>query len=357
MLLSWCPGAPVTNQGSLHSMTAHRAKGTLLASSAALQPPNEAVKLQKLSREQERHRARGCCQLASAEATAPRKELPALDWLPRTGTNRRSPTSYWLPPGRMGRADATRNTLELQTGAWLFLPGFSFQSYCTLCDNTQLPFLPGIGVTEVSCSHTNHREGWASSSVMPPPWQYSVRFPRPGLMEKEITHFSWNTGKQKMYLPRFALGLFICGNQSHLLQNRSLRAGGTWSKMEELHQQDVAQLVSVAVHTLPPTSQDIQGRFKRLRFSSDPKLPIPSHPWDSSRQHREEWGLRGGLLCVIGSPSPAMLPQCPQPQSSWRLSPSSIFSLLQVTSLETAEASSLPRSCNGWKALGKNLLE
>lgn len=167
------------------------------ASSAALQPPNEALKLQKLSREQERHRARGCCQLALVEATAPGKEPPALDRLPRAGTNRRSPTSYWLPPGRVGRADASRNTLCLQTGAWLSLPGFSFRSYCTLRDNTQLPFLPGISVIEVFCSHTNHRGGWASSSVTPPPCLYSVKFPRPGLTEKEIIHFSWNTGCSK----------------------------------------------------------------------------------------------------------------------------------------------------------------
>lgn len=160
------------------------------ASSEALQPPNEALKRQKLSREQERHRARGCCQLASVEATAPGKEPPALDRLPRAGTNRRSPTSYWLPPGRVGRADASRNTLGLQTGAWLSLAGFRFPSYCTLCDNTQPLFLPGISVIEVSCSHTNHRGGQASSSMVSPPWLYSIKFPRPGLTEMEIIHFS-----------------------------------------------------------------------------------------------------------------------------------------------------------------------
>lgn len=134
------------------------------ASSAVLQPPKEALKLQNLSREQERHRARGCCQLAWRRPRLP-AEPPALDRLPRPGTHRSSPTSYWLPPPRVGSADESRNTFGLHTGAWLPLPGFSFRSYCTICDNTQ----PGVSVIEVSCSHTNHRGGWASSSVIPPP--------------------------------------------------------------------------------------------------------------------------------------------------------------------------------------------
>lgn len=89
------------------------------ASSAEPQPPNEALKLQKLSRERERQGARGYCQLALAEATAPGKEPPALDGLPRTGTMRRWPTSRWLHAGKVGRAYASRNTSALQTGAWL----------------------------------------------------------------------------------------------------------------------------------------------------------------------------------------------------------------------------------------------
>lgn len=133
------------------------------ASAAALQPPNEALKLQKRSREQQRRRARGCCQLAAASPRLPERAACAGPPAP-PGHPQQSPTSHWLPPPRVGTADASRNTLGLQAGAWLSLSGFSFRSYCTICVNTQLPFLPGVSVTELSCSHTNHRGGWASSS-------------------------------------------------------------------------------------------------------------------------------------------------------------------------------------------------
>lgn len=85
--------------------------------------------------------------------------------------------------------------------------------------------------------------------------------------------------------PKICIRAFSLGKPELPSAKQKPQSWGYLVQNGRTKQQDVVQLVSVAVHTLPPTSQNIQGSFKSLGFSSDPKLPIPY-----LGQHQAAWG-------------------------------------------------------------------